>query len=554
MKGKCYIYTRVSTKMQVDGYSLEAQEKRCRAMAEAKGYEVIRVYHDDGKSGKTLDGRDDFNRMLADIEKKKDGVSLVFVFKLSRFGRNTKDVLDSFQTLKENGCELVCVEDGIDTTNAMGEVILKILAAIAEMERHNIAVQTMAGRIQKAEDGKWNGGFAPYGYKLVDGKLEIAEDEAEVIRIIFDRYVHTTMGYIGVANYLLEKGVQKKIRQNGKLDTFTQDFVKNALDNEVYMGKIHFGKRKNQVEQKEYGVYQGIHEPIVSEELWELAHKKRMETVKRLEKVYDKEHEFQLSGIIKCPICGRGMVGNINRKKKPDGSLYKTYYSYYCNNRKSKTGHRCEYHRQPGESLINDAVKEIVVSLVSNPKFTERMKEKVKSKVDTSEVDADIKRLENNLKSLEIKKNRLISEIDNLEINEIYEEREKDLNERLTDFYNRIAETKQYIQKKKEEKVKIEQDKITGDTIYKNLMAFVKVLDKTTDGDKKRLYNLLIKEIQIYETQQDDGRWIKSITFNFPVYYNGEIVEDICLVTESTDETVVCLKHIEEEKGNAPEK
>ena len=130
-----------------------------------------------------------------------------------------------------------------------------------------------------------------------------------------------------------------------------------------------------------------------------------------------------------------------------------------------------------------------------------------------------------------------------MEVNEIYEERERYLNERLADFYNRIAETKKYIQKKREEKVKIEQDKITGDTIYRNLMAFVKVLDKTTDGDKKRLYNLLIKEIQIYEEQQADGRWIKSITFNFPVYYNGEMVEDISWVTESIDETVCLLSN-----------
>ena len=158
-----------------------------------------------------------------------------------------------------------------------------------------------------------------------------------------------------------------------------------------------------------------------------LEYKKRQQILneiiplKRLEKVYDKEHEFQLSGLVKCPLCGRGMVGNINRKRKPDGSLYKTYYSYYCNNRKARTGYRCEFHRQPGEAVVNEAVKEIVVSLVSNPKFTERMKEKVRSKVDTSEVDADINRLEQNLKSLEIRKNRLMSEIDNLEINEIYE-------------------------------------------------------------------------------------------------------------------------------------
>ena len=169
------------------------------------------------------------------------------------------------------------------------------------------------------------------------------------------------------------------------------------------------------------------------------------------------------------------------------------------------------------------------------------MKEKVRLKVDTSEVDADINRLEQNLKSLEIRKNRLMSEIDNMEINDIYEERVQDLNERLNDFYNRIAETKKYIQQKKEEKVKIEQDKITGDTIYKNLMAFVRVLDKTTDGDKKRLYNMLIKEIQIFEEKQEDGRWIKSITFNFPVYYKGNMVEDISWVTEDTNETVVLL-------------
>ena len=134
-----------------------------------------------------------------------------------------------------------------------------------------------------------------------------------------------------------------------------------------------------------------------------------------------------------------------------------------------------------------------------------------------------------------------MSEIDNLEINDIYEERVQDLNERLNDFYNRIAETKKYIQKKREEKIKIEQDKITGDTIYKNLMAFVSVLDKTTDGDKKRLYNMLIKEIQIYEEKQADGRWIKSITFNFPVYYKGDMVEDISWVTEDTNESVCLL-------------
>ena len=79
---------------------------------------------------------------------------------------------------------------------------LSIIAAVAEMERENIRVQTMAGREQKAREGKWNGGFAPYGYKLENGELVIAEDEVEIVQMIFDRYIHTNDGINGVANYL----------------------------------------------------------------------------------------------------------------------------------------------------------------------------------------------------------------------------------------------------------------------------------------------------------------------------------------------------------------
>ena len=348
------------------------------------------------------------------------------------------------------------------------------------------------------------------------------------------------MGYVGVANYLQEKGINKKPRHNGKLTTFSHTFVKDVLDNEVYMGKTHYGKRKNQKKQKEYDIFPGIHEPIVSENLWNAAHTKRKRTAKRQEKAYDKEHEFQLSGLVKCPICGKGMVGNISRKKKPDGSLYKTYFSYRCNNKKAKTGRTCSFDRQPGEELMNNAVREMVVSLVNNPMFSERMKEKVNSKVDTSEVDADKMRLEKNLKSLEIKKNRIISEIDGLDIlDATSEEKERDLKERLDDFCVRIVEIKQYIQQKREEKIEIEQDKITGDTIYNNLLMFTQVIDKATDGEKKRLYHLLIKEIEIYEEQKPDGRWIKNITFNFPVYFKGEIVDNISWVTESTDDSTL---------------
>ena len=84
---------------------------------------------------------------------------------------------------------------------------ITILSNIAEIEHENIIVQTMAGRIEKARQGKWNGGFAPYGYKLVNGKLEIEETEAEAIKIIFEKYAYTDMGSVAITKYLAKQGL-----------------------------------------------------------------------------------------------------------------------------------------------------------------------------------------------------------------------------------------------------------------------------------------------------------------------------------------------------------
>ena len=124
---------------------------------------------------------------------------------------------------------LICVEDGIDSSKESGKLMISILSDVAELERENILVQTMEGRKQKAREGKWNGGFAPYGYKLEDGELIIAEDEAETIRLIFDKYIHTNLGANGIADYLNTHGYKKKKRQNNTLDAFAPSFIKAFL-------------------------------------------------------------------------------------------------------------------------------------------------------------------------------------------------------------------------------------------------------------------------------------------------------------------------------------
>ena len=211
-KKNCYIYTRVSTSMQVDGFSLDAQREKLRRYAEFQDFMIAGEYSDEGKSGKNIEGRPEFQTMLNDISEGKDNVQYVLVFKLSRFGRNAADVLNSLQLMQDYGVNLICVEDGIDSSKDSGKLMISVLSAVAEIERENILVQTMEGRKQKAREGKWNGGFAPYGYELIDGELKIAEDEAKIIRIIYDKFIHTTMGAGTVAKYLNRQGYIKKKR------------------------------------------------------------------------------------------------------------------------------------------------------------------------------------------------------------------------------------------------------------------------------------------------------------------------------------------------------
>lgn len=282
MATKVYTYTRVSTAMQIDGYSLDAQKSRMKAFADYNGYEIVGEYEDAGKSGKSIEGRLQFNQMMEDIKSGKDSVSYVLVFKLSRFGRNAADVLSTLQIMQDFGVNLICVEDGIDSSKDAGKLMISVLSAVAEIERENIRVQTMEGRIQKAREGKWNGGFAPYGYKLVNGELIINEEEAEAIRVIFDQYVNTNTGANGIAKYLEDHGIHKIIRQNGKTPLFDASLIRKILKNPVYCGKIAYGRRKMEkihgtrndyhlVEQEKFLLADGIHEPIVSEELWQSA-------------------------------------------------------------------------------------------------------------------------------------------------------------------------------------------------------------------------------------------------------------------------------------------
>lgn len=151
---KCYQYMRVSTTMQVEGYSIEAQKDRLTKYADFQHTEIVREYCDAGESGKNITGRPEFSQMLQDVADDRDVVDYILVFKLSRFGRNAADVLNSLQYIQDFGVNLICVEDGIDLSKDSGKLTITVLSSVAEIERENILVQTMEGRKQKAREGK----------------------------------------------------------------------------------------------------------------------------------------------------------------------------------------------------------------------------------------------------------------------------------------------------------------------------------------------------------------------------------------------------------------
>lgn len=238
---KCVLYPRVSTEMQVDGYSLEGQKNGLKRFVDREEMEIVGIYEDAGKSGKSIEGRPAFKKMLSDI---KNGLEIdyILVYKLSRFGRNAADILNSLEFVQSYGINLICIEEGIDSLQTSGKLLISVLSAVAEIERENIIEQTMNGRREKARQGGWNGGFAPYGYYLKDNQLLIEETEAEAIRIIFDKFANSDIGLGGVAKYLNLQGIKKIPRQNGTLETWSSHFIRLILDNPVYCGKIAWGK------------------------------------------------------------------------------------------------------------------------------------------------------------------------------------------------------------------------------------------------------------------------------------------------------------------------
>lgn len=548
---KCVLYSRVSTEMQVDGYSLEGQVTCMKNFANREEMTVVNNYEDAGKSGKSIDGRPAFQKMLADIQ---DGlqVDYILVYKLSRFGRNAADILNSLALVQTYDVNLISVEEGIDSSQASGKLLISVLSAVSEIERENILEQTMNGRREKARQGLWNGGPAPYGYNQKGNTLEINEDEANVIRLIFDKFANSSMGYGGVAKYLNLQGISKNPHKESDITVWSGRCIQSILDNPVYIGKIAYGRRTKEkvkgsrneyryVNSDEYLLYDGQHEAIIYNETWDKVRTKRQSTGVKAPSKVGRERVHLLSGLLRCPKCGCPMYCNRHFWTNRDGT-YKDVYYYFCGHSTLTRGTSCNYNAKLKKSDIEPYVIETLKELVRGENFAEEIQSRIGKDVNTELIDKELSGYKKKLAEVNTNKANLEDSIDNLPLDVKFRERKlKDMQVRLDALYDTTSELEEKIEDASLRKKAMEEEAITLDNIYKLLLSFDEIYDKMTEDEQKLMLTYLVKNIQIYANDEGASMPLKSITLNFPIFKDNREVNHILWKKDGSVETLVVL-------------
>jgi site-specific DNA recombinase len=273
-------YRRVSLDEQITGTSLENQKTKLGVFC--GGDAEILDYCDAGCSGKD-DRRPDLQRLLTDAKLRR--FDRVVCTTLDRLARNLRLLLELEEELWKYGIYLVFVDQGVDTSKPMGKFIFQILGIIAEWERETIIERTKSGRYARYQEGKWGPGQPLYGYAYnrETQKLEIREDEAAVVKRIYNLYVFDRLGMEQIARLLNIDHV--KPRQQGKL--WHKTAVRDILIHPAYKGEHP----------------NGVETPtIIGIWLWESAQKRRRENphLHRREGL-----RWLLQGMVHCGICGR---------------------------------------------------------------------------------------------------------------------------------------------------------------------------------------------------------------------------------------------------------
>jgi len=307
VKNLCGLYLRVSTEDQArEGFSLPEQKERLETFCKFKGYEIVDYYEDAGISAKTGNYRPEFERLKKDIKSKR--INTIIALKLDRITRSIFDWEKLMTFLDENDAYIDCANDEVNTTNANGKMVSRLLMSVSQNEIERTSERTKIGLAGAIKQGHLPS-QAPLGYKHENKKLVIDYSTKDVVVRIFELYYNGN-SYQTISNILNEEQVLGKT--NWRDSTITA-----ILENEVYKGDFVHGKRT-----KHPTYYENVVEPIVNKEMWEDCQAQK----KKNSRAYQRTLTYLFLQKIRCPRCNNLMGGKATKKK--NGNVY---YYYYCN-------------------------------------------------------------------------------------------------------------------------------------------------------------------------------------------------------------------------------
>ena len=318
-------------------------------MCEYKNYEVYDVYEERGISAKTGNYRPEFERLLQDVRDKK--VNTIVVLKLDRLTRSVSDWEKILTFLEENDAYLDCANDEINTTNANGKMISRILTSVSQQEIERTSERTKIGLAGAIKVGHIPH-MAPLGYKHEDKKLVIDYATKDVAIRIFNMY-HDGLSYKKISNILNEEKVLDKTN-------WRDSTILNILENPIYKGDFIHGRRT-----KKPTYYFDVVEPLVSKEYWEECQVQQKKNSRSFQRILT----YLFMQKLKCPKCKRILGGKATTKKNGN-----SYYYYYC--------HDCKISFK--ESEIEKTIDEYMDSIVEydsivNQYFLPMIKQKIEN-------------------------------------------------------------------------------------------------------------------------------------------------------------------------------
>ena len=512
------IYCRVSTEEQSEnGYSIDEQERLLEEWCKKMGYVIYKCYSDRGISGKNIKDRPALKELLSDAKAGK--FDMVISWKINRVSRKLEDVLKIVNLLEKNNITFKSYSEPFETDTPAGRMQFQMMALIGEFERGTIAQNVKMGMIAKAKSGNWCGGRV-LGYDLVPNnspeeekkgknKLEINEKEAEIVRFIFNEY-SKGKGYKAITNQINKLGYKTK-----KGNNFSVGSIRDILTNPVYIGEIRYNVRQNWSEKRRRNInpnpirVKGKHEAIIDRELWDKVQLILESKKGKPSRIYD--GEYPLTGILRCPKCGAGMVISRTTNTLADGSKKRIAY-YCCGNWKNKGTSVCnsntirvdkanEYVFKKIEELVsNEAMIKAVVKNINKER-----KDKVKpAKRLLGDIDKELEKLD--------KRKRKIFEAyeDDILTKEEFQTRKNELNEKI----RILEEEKKPLLNTISEEVS---EEIPYEFIKDILMNFSKILNSSVSREQqKKLLHMIISEITMNESRE-----IESIKLNI----NDKLVE-----------------------------